>query len=177
MAAAAAVIPFLSVDDYLHSAYSPDVDYVDGALEERNLGEWDHADLQGELTALFRNNRTEWSVRTVPEIRVQVAPTRFRVPDLCVMPASWTKTQIVRVPPLLCIEVLSPEDTFHRIRARAQDFLRMGVPEVWIFDPIQRKVSVLRGEDVAEWSEGMLRLSGTAIELDLQLIFAVLDQD
>ena len=30
----------LSIEDYLHTSYSPDCDYVDGELQERNLGEF-----------------------------------------------------------------------------------------------------------------------------------------
>ena len=41
MAAAAMSLP-VSVEEYLHSVYEPDLDYVDGRLEERNMGEFDH---------------------------------------------------------------------------------------------------------------------------------------
>jgi Uma2 family endonuclease len=60
--------------------------------------------------------------------------------------------------------------------ARAQDYLHMGVREVWIFDPESRTAYVLGAEGVTEKCVGMLKLAGTAIELDLQTLFAVLDQ-
>ena len=48
--ATAAVLPALvSVEEYLHTSYSPDVDYVDGLLEERNVGEIDHSWVQKAL--------------------------------------------------------------------------------------------------------------------------------
>ncbi len=31
----------LSSDEYLHTSYSPDVDFIDGDREERDLGEFD----------------------------------------------------------------------------------------------------------------------------------------
>ena len=31
----------LSIDQYLNTTYRPDVDFVDGYIEERNLGETD----------------------------------------------------------------------------------------------------------------------------------------
>jgi hypothetical protein len=37
--AASAVVPFVSAEEYLHSDPQPDMDYVDGVTEERNLGE------------------------------------------------------------------------------------------------------------------------------------------
>ncbi len=174
--AATTTVPLVSVEEYLHSAPEPDVDYVDGVIEERNLGEYDHGDLQGELTTIFRNNGKLWGVRTIPELRVQVAPTRFRIPDVCIMPLAWEKTQIIRDAPMLCLEVKSPEFPLKREMTRAQDYLRMGVPEVWIFDPESRTAYVLRGDEVIEQREGVLKLAGTAIELDLARLFAVLDE-
>ena len=60
--------------------------------------------------------------------------------------------------------------------ARAQDYLRMGVAEVWIFDPETRTAYVLRGDEMTEQREGVLRLAGTAIALDLVALFGVLDE-
>lgn len=176
--AAAAVNPLVSLYEYLHSVYRPDLDYIDGVLEERNLGEHDHADLQTELAVFFRIHRSEWKVKTVVEQRVQVSPTRFRVPDLTVMAASWKRTPIVMEAPLLCIEVLSPEDRFSRIRARCEDYFRMGVPEAWIFDPAKREVLVLRPDgSMTTHRDGSLQLEGTPIEVPLADIFGVLDLD
>src|SRR5271168_414335 len=69
----------ISVSEYLHTSYSPDCDYVDGLVMERNVGEWDHADLQGAFVTYFRTRRKQWNIQAVPECRVQVAPTRFRI--------------------------------------------------------------------------------------------------
>jgi Uma2 family endonuclease len=174
--AASAVVPFVSVEEYLHSDPQPDVDYVDGVLEERNLGEFDHADLQTELATVFRNLSKSWGIRAVVEQRVQVLPTRFRIPDVCVMPLTWKKTQIVREAPLLCVEVKSEGFTLKKERTRAQDYLNMGVREVWIFDPEMRTTYILHGDVMTEQREGVLKLAGTAIELDLAALFGVLDE-
>jgi Uma2 family endonuclease len=174
--AALAAAPLVSVEEYLHTPYHPDVDYVDGVLEERNLGENQHSDLQGELITLFRNHRQEWMVKTYPEHRVQVSASRYRIPDICVMSASWAKTPIIQQAPLLCIEVLSPEDTLKRQAARCQDYFAMGVPEVWIMDPQGRKTYVLRGETLTEHTADLLQLQGTPIQISLSALFSVLDE-
>ena len=174
--AASATVPFVSIEEYLRSDPQPDLDYVDGVLEERNLGEYDHADLETELAAIFRGHRLDWNVRAVVEVRVQVLPNRFRIPDVCVLPAAWKRTPILRQAPLLCIEVKSPDFTLKRERTRAQDFLNMGVPEVWILDPEKRTAYVLRGTEMTEQHEGVLRLDGTKIELHLGELFSVLDE-
>jgi len=173
---AAATVPFISVEEYLHTMYHPDVDYVDGVLEERNLGENQHSDLQSELITLFRTHRHDWKVKTYAEHRVQVSPLRYRVPDLCVMPSTWTKTPIIQEAPLLCIEVLSPEDTLKRQAVRCQAYFAMGVPEVWIIDPQTRKTYILRGQTMTEHTQDLLHLEGTPIELSLTEVFGVLDE-
>ena len=168
----------ISVEEYLNTPYRPDVEYVDGEIQERNLGEFDHADLQTALGALLRNRQQDWGIRVVVEARVQVKPTRFRVPDVCVLAAGLAREQIIRHAPLLCLEVLSPEDRLNAMRKRVQDLLDMGVPEVWIFDPATRTASVCTGaltDPMTEHTEGVLRLAGTFVEIDVNEAFATLD--
>ena len=47
-----ATATLVSLEEYLKTSYEPDCDYVDGVLEERNLGEWNHGDLQGEIVRI-----------------------------------------------------------------------------------------------------------------------------
>lgn len=75
----------ISVEEYLATSHSPDCDYVDGRVEERNFGEWDHATLQTSIAVFFHARRKEWGINVVVEQRVQVSPTRFRIPDVCVV--------------------------------------------------------------------------------------------
>ena len=167
-------IPHIPVGEYLGSVYRPDVDYVDGVIEERNVGEFDHADIQKALLLALTSQERSAGVRAMQELRVQVAATRFRVPDVCLLPASL-RTQIIREAPLLCVEVLSPRDNILRMRRRCEDFLRMGVPVVWIFDPQARIAYVLTSEEMTEHRDGILRLANYPVELDITAIFSVLE--
>jgi len=69
----------VSINEYLSTSYDPDCDFVDGVIEERNLGENDHAELQTAIAAYLRSRRKQWGIYVVVEQRVQVSPTRFRV--------------------------------------------------------------------------------------------------
>ena len=166
---------FLPVDEYLNTTYRPDVDYVDGRLERRHSGEFDHADVQTAVCCLLRNRQEAWSVRAVGPVRVQITSTRFRVPDVCVIAAGLPRERIIRTPPLLCVEVLSPRDTLKAMRTRVQDFLDMGVATVWIVDPETRTAYVLTGTGMTEHMGGTLRAEGTRIELAVADVFATLD--
>jgi Uma2 family endonuclease len=176
--ASAATTPYLSVEEYLNTVYRPDVDYVDGHIEERNLGEFDHGMLQGVIFQIFRNHRKDWNVRVALDTRLQVAGTSFRVPDVCVMSGSNPKEQILRSTPLLCIEVLSPKDTLRKIRLRGQDYFNMGVPVMWIFNPRLRNVTIcLQDGSASKQSSGILTLPGTPIAVDLAEIYSALDEE
>jgi Uma2 family endonuclease len=175
-ASTAAISGFLSIDEYLNTTYRPDVDYVDGYIEERNLGETDHAKLQTRLAVLLSSREEEWSIVAMTEVRVQVSPTRFRIPDVCVTREGAADDPIVTEAPLLCIEILSPRDTVVAMRRRAQDYLDMGVPEVWIFDPQTRVAHVCTEDSNAKHPEGLLRLEGTGIEISLADAFRPLSR-
>jgi Uma2 family endonuclease len=129
-----AVETLVSVEEYLKTAYHPDCDYVDGVLEERNLGDRDHSRLTAQITAWFYGQEVSRNIRVFPEQRVQVGSNRFRVPDICVTDGEPDE-QILTHPPLLCIEILSPEDRLERILERVEDYLGFGVPEVWVISP------------------------------------------
>jgi len=161
----------ISIDQYLNTTYRPDVDYIDGHIEERNLGETDHAKLQTRLAFLLCMKQEEWGALALTEVRVQVAPTRFRIPDVCVVREGGADEPIVKEAPLLCLEVLSPRDSVSAIRRRAQDFLNMGVHEVWIFDPATCTAYVCTAESMTEHTDGILRLAGTEIELSIAEAF------
>ena len=148
-------ITAVPVSEYLYTDYSPDVDYVDGELEERNAGEWDHARLQALIERYLGNREREWGILVVTEQRIQVSPTRFRVPDIAVV-ASRPASGVVTEPPLLCIEILSPEDRATRVQARIDDYLNMGVPCVWLVDPATRRAWIHTLAGAREAKDGIL---------------------
>lgn len=130
--ASTAAIP---VSDYLKTSYRPDCEYVDGRIEERNVGEHDHAALQAALILWFGQHQQEWNIEVLPEQRIQITPTRFRVPDVCLVSLDQPVQQVLTHPPLACIEILSPEDTLSRMQQRVKDYRQMGVANIWILDP------------------------------------------
>jgi len=146
------VTRLVSVSEYLSTSYRPDRDYVDGAVLERTLGEYDHARLQMAVASYFYDRRKEWGITVVPEQRVQVSPTRFRIPDVCVV-LGEPADQIFRTPPFVCIEILSKDDRSSEMQERVEDYLRFGVPYVWILDPRKRKAYRCTWESTYEVKE------------------------
>lgn len=137
MATSAGVL--VPLEEYLNTTYRPDRDWVDGETRERNVGEWQHAALQGFLIGLFRTHGSEWNIWVLPEQRVQTSALHFRIPDVCAIDRNTPFQPILRTPPLLCVEVLSPDDSMSEIQDRVEDYLAMGVRAVWVIDPRRRK--------------------------------------
>jgi Uma2 family endonuclease len=161
----------ISVTEYLNTTYRPDRDYVDGAVLERNLGEYDHSRPQALICAFFVNREKEWRVRVVPEQRVQVNPHRFRIPDVCVVRAESPVESIFRQPPLICIEILSKDDTFKSVTERLDDYLAMGVPNVWVIEPHARRGYIYNADGFLEAKDGVLRAANSEIAVPLASIF------
>ncbi|MBV8114592.1 MAG: Uma2 family endonuclease [Silvibacterium sp.] len=126
---------FIPVELYLHSSYEPDAEYVDGKIEERPPAELDHSAWQAAILYCFAQHAHEWNIRELPSLRVQVAPTRYRVPDVTVLDRDRPIEQIITQPPIAVFEVLSPEDTMTRMMRKLNDYSAMGIPQIWVIDP------------------------------------------
>jgi len=113
----------------------------------------------------------------LPEQRVQVSETRFRVPDICVMRKGDPRDQIVRTPPLICVEVLSPEDKLSRLRARVDDCVSLGVEHIWVIDPATRHAYTAGATGFIEVGSREFTVPGTPICVRLADLFGELDDE
>jgi Uma2 family endonuclease len=167
------VATLVSVEDYLSTSYSPDREYIDGRIVERNLGELTHGRIQRRLIVYFDLRSKDWSVEVVPEQRVQVSPTRFRVPDVTVVKTSQPQGEIFRHPPHLCIEILSKDDSMDSMQEKIDDYLRFGVPYIWIINPRLRKGYVATNAGIVEADAGILTTSDPAIQVPVAELFDI----
>ncbi|SNS33682.1 Endonuclease, Uma2 family (restriction endonuclease fold) [Granulicella rosea] len=171
-----ATTALISVSEYLNTTYRPDRDYIDGEVRERNLGERPHAMLQMVLSVIFAQNRNLWNVLPLPEQRVQTSATHFRIPDLCIVRRSDPADRIVYTAPLLCIEVLSRDDTLGDMQERVDDYVGMGVENVWVIDPVRRTAYMSNSSGFVMPANGELTVTGTPIRVVLAELFAQVDE-
>jgi Uma2 family endonuclease len=94
-----------------------------------------------------------------------VNATRFRVPDVCVLAEDAPDEQVVTTPPILCIEILSPEDRSKRYMERVNDYFAMGVPWCWIIDPVARQGWIATPGNLAEATDGILHAGNIEMPL------------
>jgi Uma2 family endonuclease len=161
----------VSVEEYLRTSF-PDADreYIDGRIVERNVGEVDHSDLQ---TAIAHYLRTHYKKRVWAgvEVRVQVKKTRFRIPDVTVTLGSKPAERVIRKPPIVAVEVLSPDDRAGYLEEKINDYLEFGVPYIWVINPETRRACVHTPEGSHEVTDGVLRAESAEIDVPLSQIF------
>ena len=161
----------IPLHEYLAISYRPDREYVDGEIRERNVGKYEHARVQALLAAWFNLHEKEWGAQVVTEQRIQVSASRVRIPDVVLLPPGGQPDVIVD-PPLLVIEILSPDDSYSDTQERANDYRALGVETVWIVDPKTRSGRMCSGR---EWVESTrLEVRGTPIYVNLPDIFSQL---
>jgi len=162
----------ISVEEYLNTSYDgADREYVDGRVLERNLGEKDHSRPQRKLIVFFGSLEATLGTYSFPEQRVQVKPSRFRVPDVCVYVGSEPDRQVFRTPPFLAIEILSKDDRASDVQEKLDDYRDFGIPFVWIIDPRTKRGYTYSLEDGFEAMQAGLRTKNPDIELPVERLF------
>ncbi len=125
----------ISVEEYLHSSFpGVDCEYRDGELVERSLPVYSHGRTQSRLGAFFGLLRNELSVHPTAETRMKLREGLYLIPDVSVF---WPSEpiEVPDSPPLVAIEVLSPEDRLTAVREKLAEYRAWGVPHVWLVDP------------------------------------------
>jgi len=166
----------VSVEEYLSTVYEHDCEYVDGVIEERDLGEFEYSYVQALLIGLFFKNREDWKAYPLPEQRVRTAKTHFRVPDVVVLREGSLREPILTHPPLLAIEVQSPDQSLRYTEAKAIEYLAFGIEHVWVIDPYARVAYRGTAKGLELVRGGELSVPGTQIRVSAQELFAELDR-
>ncbi|MBW4689913.1 MAG: Uma2 family endonuclease [Komarekiella atlantica HA4396-MV6] len=98
------------------------------------------------------------TVRLSMKTEIVTTGSRVRIPDLVVfsqelataMEGAKRSTVMPEMPPpLLVVEVVSPNQSNRDYRYKRSEYAARGITEYWIVDPIAQKVTVL------EWVEGL----------------------
>ena len=167
----------ITMEEYLASSYEPDFEFVDGVLEEKNMGEWPHSFLQVAIGHWFFSHRAEWKINVLAEYRTRTSTSRVRLPDVCVVWQGEPVEQVRVTAPLLCIEILSPEDRPGRVMKRLNDFVQMGAENLWILDPCDRSAATYSRFGMKPLDGDRLTIPDSPIYLDVPAIFATMDEN
>jgi Uma2 family endonuclease len=158
----------VSLEEYLNTSYDPDVEYVDGVLEERNVGDWLHSLVQRNV--MFALSRKYPRIYAVPELRSQTRATRYRLPDVCVLLAA-PKTKFLLDAAFVAIEILSEDDRMTKMLEKLEEYEQKGVPNIWIIDPRLHKMFVYSHGELREIQGDVMATGDPRLELTREEIF------
>ncbi len=163
------IIPTVSIAHYLATAYRPDVEYVDGRLQEKSMGQIDHEEVIYALRRFLEMQLGAKGYWVTQNTRLMVKSERIRLPDIALFAPGARRTSVMRETPMLLIEVVSPSDTLLDFEERLADYEAMGVAYIWLVDPYRRMGYVAHGCD-ANGLETALNLKIPELDLQLNLL-------
>ena len=106
---------------------------------------------------------------------MQVAPSRYRIPDIAVTKQK-ARGRVLLEPPFLGIEILSPDDRASRLEDKIDDYLRFGVPYIWLIDPQRRSAWSYTSGGKRE-ATAVLATKDPLIEVTIAELFQELAED
>ncbi len=168
----------MAEDEYLALPQDkPYLEYIDGWVLQKPLGDEEHGLLAGELIIRLGAYRTRFGGRVGPEIRARFAGANYRLPDVSYYAKG--KPFGAQQPPTLAVEIRSLGQTRNELQAKCRFFRANGVDECWLFDSRLRTVELFSSEGEFILG-GDQTLSSTALpgfELALSDLFSVLASD
>jgi len=161
----------ISEAEYFGTSYEPDCEFEDGVLIERNAGTPKHSKVQSALAAYFFKRRNNWNIHVYTEVRYRIRRGKYMMPDLAIVRDAEPEGEFLTVPPLIWIEILSPEDRHVRVNRKVKEVLDFGAPYVWVIDPetMESELHTPAGHDTL--MDGTLRIADAGIVVPLADIF------
>ena len=114
------------LEQYLHTSYEHDCEWVDGVVKERGMPDGYHGYFQIWFAAFFSTPLMKLRFRVLTEVRIRISATRYRIPDVLVIPANATFLPSPTVTPLICIEIVSMDERESDLAENARTTWRWG---------------------------------------------------
>jgi len=134
----------VTLDEYLATSYEgTDREYVDGEVVERSMPTYDHGEMQMHWGVIVHGLRRQGlPFRAVSEVRHRVSSERVRIPDVAIFAGPRPEEQVPAIPPLVAIEILSPDDRMTQILEKLREYDDFGVAHLWLIDPLKKMLYV-----------------------------------
>ena len=157
----------ISEEEYLHTPYEHYPDFEDGVVVERGIPTKKHSRMQARLAAYFNRRGKVWKLEAYTELHFRIRAGKYMLPDVAVVPDPQSEDPYGTEPPLIWIEVLSPDDRLIRVNQKIADALAYGTSFVWVIDPETMESELHTPQGRRRLDDGILRIPGTPIEVAL----------
>jgi len=159
----------ITVAEYLQLSFEDgDREYVDGEVVDNHVGDLAHASIRTAVAVFLFNKRKALGAICAMGCHTQVSSTRVRLPGIALVLGERPAGRILDKPPFLVVEVLSPEDRYDE---RIDDYLRFGVPWIWVIDPASGRGHVYHGGTREAVTDGIYRTQDPPIEMNFAELF------
>jgi len=141
---------YLNYDDDTDNRY----ELVDGKLELMNPPTFRHL-----LIAKFAEQIFDAEIKRLSlpwlcfrEAGIRTGWRKSRLSDLYIVPIDQVRdfldrSAVAEIPPLLAVEVVSPESVSRDYRYKRSEYAALEIPEYWIVDPLKNQICVLLLEE------------------------------
>ena len=154
--------------EYLSTSFDgTDREYVRGEIIERSMPNFLHGEMQFELAFRFRQLRDSHRLFGCSETRMRLASDLYRIPDIAVFVESKPHEPVPSRPPLVAIEIISPDDRYSEMLEKLEEYQQWGVANIWVIDPHRRTLAAY--EDGVLRTVPRLALPGYPFELSADL--------
>jgi Uma2 family endonuclease len=123
----------ITAEHYLTARFEREPEFVHGELVEKSLPNNHHSKTQQRLCVLLDRVGC-----CRPELRMKLAEDLFRIPDFALFESD--PEDVPSSPPLLAVEIASPDDRYRDIEQKLGEYRIWGVPHVWFVEPELKKL-------------------------------------
>ena len=160
------------LEEYLRTSYEPDCEWVNGVVKQRGMPDGYHGYFQSFFLVYFQGFKE--TLRALLQVRIEISPRTWRVPEVMVISADARFLPLPTETPLVCIEILSPDDRVSDLQQKIDDYVARGVGAIWILDPRRRTMSIADSHGTHRVQE--FSLAGTPVRITADDLFADLDR-
>ena len=137
---------YLTYEDETNNCY----ELVDGRLEAMNPPSFRHMLIAKLIERAFDReiSRLKLPWLCLKESEIRTGWRKSRLTDIAVIKAEdiqefIDQSAVCQIPPLLAVEIVSPESIKRDYRYKRSEYAALEIPEYWIVDPQENKVTVL----------------------------------
>lgn len=130
----------IASETYLQMSFEgPDREYVDGALVDRGMPTYLHARTQALVGFHFEVLRQKHPLFAAAGARLALQPNHvYRIPDISVFAGREPTDAFPDTPPLVAIEIVSPDDRTSETLKKFEEYRHWGVTHIWLIDPLEK---------------------------------------
>jgi Uma2 family endonuclease len=135
----------ITPEQYLAMHFEREPELVHGELVERPLPNLSHGRIQQRLAV-----RLDGAGLCCTEVRMLLAEGLYRIPDVAVFEGAGPTQEIPASPPLLVVEVSSPDDRLHDLLQKLEEYRAWGVRHIWLVEPELKKLYIYNRGSLTE---------------------------